>query len=133
MFVTSLLPQNNSGNATSIMPLWLKSFNTVNTGTGIHYTVQQINHYVMPIQGELIAFPLQNDPSVLLFVSTLLTPLDSRLHRDRLVLRLDQRQHTTRTPMGVARCDDDPECRRLLDVGQHPALQAHHRPLCPIL
>ncbi|GAA5825867.1 hypothetical protein JCM11251_000034 [Rhodosporidiobolus azoricus] len=33
------------------MPLWLKSFNTVNTGTGITYTVPQINHYVMPIVG----------------------------------------------------------------------------------
>ncbi|GAA5953681.1 hypothetical protein JCM8115_004121 [Rhodotorula mucilaginosa] len=41
---------NNSGNASSIMPLWLKSFNTVDTGTGLRYTVQQINHYVMPIQ-----------------------------------------------------------------------------------
>lgn len=38
---------NNSLNATSIMPLWLKSFNTVNTGTGIHYTVAQINHYIV--------------------------------------------------------------------------------------
>ncbi|GAA5883693.1 hypothetical protein JCM3774_002955, partial [Rhodotorula dairenensis] len=46
---------NNSGNASSIMPLWLKSFNSVNTGTGKHYTVQQINHYVMPIQGVYIA------------------------------------------------------------------------------
>lgn len=33
------------------MPLWLKSFNTVDTGTGIKYTVAQINHYGMPIQG----------------------------------------------------------------------------------
>ncbi|GAA5988817.1 hypothetical protein JCM10908_006183 [Rhodotorula pacifica] len=45
---------NNSGNASSIMPLWLKSFNTVKTGTGLHYTVPQINHYVMPIQAVYI-------------------------------------------------------------------------------
>ncbi|GAA5864202.1 hypothetical protein JCM8547_001290 [Rhodosporidiobolus lusitaniae] len=36
---------------TSIMSIWLKSFNTVNTGTGLSYTVPQINHYVMPITG----------------------------------------------------------------------------------
>ncbi|GAA5959973.1 hypothetical protein JCM21900_001446 [Sporobolomyces salmonicolor] len=42
---------NNSLNASTIMPLWLKSFNTVDTGTGITYTVPQINHYVMPITG----------------------------------------------------------------------------------
>ncbi|BGP42569.1 hypothetical protein JCM10450v2_006675 [Rhodotorula kratochvilovae] len=45
---------NNSLNASSIMPLWLKSFNTANTGTGITYTVPQINHYVMPIQAVYI-------------------------------------------------------------------------------
>lgn len=50
--------QNNSGNASSIMPLWLKSFNTVDTGTGKRYTVQQINHYVMPIQGNLVPLSL---------------------------------------------------------------------------
>jgi len=38
---------NNSLNAQTIMPLWLKSFNTVDTGTGIHYTVAQINHYIV--------------------------------------------------------------------------------------
>ncbi|GAA6007123.1 hypothetical protein JCM10207_001517 [Rhodosporidiobolus poonsookiae] len=42
---------NNSLNASSIMNLWLKSFSTVDTGTGIRYTVPQIQHYVMPIYG----------------------------------------------------------------------------------
>jgi hypothetical protein len=51
------------------MPLWLKSFNTVDTGTGLRYTVQQINHYVMPIQGELMTSPLRSVPPMLLFAS----------------------------------------------------------------
>ncbi|GAA6028337.1 hypothetical protein JCM8097_006983 [Rhodosporidiobolus ruineniae] len=42
---------NNALTASTIMSIWLKSFNTVDTGTGIHYTVPQINHYVMPISG----------------------------------------------------------------------------------
>jgi ACS family pantothenate transporter-like MFS transporter len=37
---------NNSLNAQTIMPLWLKSFNTKEHTV---YTVPQINHYPMPI------------------------------------------------------------------------------------
>ena len=40
---------NNSGGPMNIMSLWLKSFNTVHTGTGITYTTDQINYYNMPV------------------------------------------------------------------------------------
>lgn len=38
---------NNSLGAGNIMGFYLKSFNTVDTGTGIKYTVPQINHYIV--------------------------------------------------------------------------------------
>ncbi|BGP19099.1 hypothetical protein JCM10213v2_007186 [Rhodosporidiobolus nylandii] len=42
---------NNSLNASTVMAIWLKSFNLTDTGTGITYTIPQINHLVMPITG----------------------------------------------------------------------------------
>ena len=53
--LTSVVLQNNSLNASSVMSIWLKSFKTSpENGTGIVYSVAQINHYVMPIQGVYI-------------------------------------------------------------------------------
>ncbi|GAA5843321.1 hypothetical protein JCM9279_002060 [Rhodotorula babjevae] len=46
---------NNSLNASSVMSIWLKSFKTSpENRTGIVYSVAQVNHYVMPIQGVYI-------------------------------------------------------------------------------